>query len=65
MFPGLTKKHASEVHLVLNLGTGSVTTQFHVVFNDIFTMVPSIDRETGPPELWAELCLENSTHVIM
>jgi hypothetical protein len=44
MFLGLSQQHASEVPLVLNLGTGSTTTQFHVVFDDLFTTVPSIER---------------------
>jgi hypothetical protein len=44
MFLGLSQQHASEVPLVLNLGTGSITTQFHVVFDDLFTTVPSIER---------------------
>jgi hypothetical protein len=43
MFLGLIQHHAIEVPLVLNLGTGSVTTQFHVVFDDLFTTVPSIE----------------------
>jgi hypothetical protein len=44
MFLGLSQHHASEVPLVLNLGTGSITTQFHVVLGDLFTTVPSIER---------------------
>jgi hypothetical protein len=65
IFVGLSQQHASEVPLVLNLGTGSITTQFHVVFNDLFTTVPSIERETAPPDHWEELCLENSTHIML
>jgi hypothetical protein len=48
---------------VLNLGAGSITTQFHVVFDDLFTTVPSIARENEAPEHWADMCLENSTHL--
>jgi hypothetical protein len=33
---GLSTQHASEVPLVLNCKTGSITTQFHVVFDDFF-----------------------------
>jgi hypothetical protein len=44
MFLGLIQQHASEVPLVINLGTGSINTQFHVVFDDLFTTVPSIER---------------------
>jgi hypothetical protein len=63
MFLGLSQQHASEVPLVINLGTGSITTQSHVVFDDLFITVPSIARENEAPEHWAELCLEYSTHL--
>jgi hypothetical protein len=46
----LSQQHASEVPVVLNRGTVAITTQFRVVFYDIFTTVPSIERETEPPE---------------
>ena len=36
---GLSPDHASTVPLVLNLGTGAITPQFHVVFDDWFTTV--------------------------
>jgi hypothetical protein len=49
MFLGQSQKNASEVPLVLNLGTRSIITQFHVVFDDLFTTVPSIERESEPP----------------
>jgi hypothetical protein len=65
MFLGLSQQHASEVPLVLNIGTGSITTKFHVVFDDLFTTVPSIERENEAPEHWAELCIENSTHLML
>jgi hypothetical protein len=65
MFLGLSQQHASEVPLVLNLVTGSITTKFHVVFDDLFTTAPSIEMENEAPEHWAELCLENSTHLML
>jgi hypothetical protein len=65
MFLGLSQQHASEIPLVLNLGTGSITIQFHVVFDDLFNTVPSIERETALPYHRAELFLENSTHIIL
>jgi hypothetical protein len=65
MFLGLSQQHASEFTLVLNLGTGSIITQFHVVFYDLFTTVPSIERETALPDHMAELCLENLTHIML
>jgi hypothetical protein len=65
MFLGLSQQHASEVPLVLNLGTGSITNQFHVAFYDLFTTLNSIERENESPENWAELCLENSTRLML
>jgi hypothetical protein len=65
IFLGLSQQYASEVPLVLNLGTGAITNQFHVVFADLFTAVPSIERDIEPPDHWADLCLENSTHIMV
>jgi hypothetical protein len=55
--------HSSEGPLVLNLQTGSITPQFHVIFEYYFSTVNSVEREIDPPEHWAELCLENSTFI--
>ena len=60
LFCGLSTVHSSEVPLVLNLTTGSITTQFHVVFDDMFTTGTSIAREDQPPSHWNDLCLENT-----
>jgi hypothetical protein len=65
MFLGLSPQHASEVHLVLNLGAGSITTQYRVVFDDMFITVLSIERDNEAHEHWEELCLENSTHLML
>jgi hypothetical protein len=50
MFLGISQQHASEVPLVLNLGIVSIITPFNVVSGDLFTTVPSIERENEPPE---------------
>jgi hypothetical protein len=60
---GLSRQHASEVHRVLNLSTGIITTQYHVVSDDLFTTVSSVDRNHEPPDHWEELCLENSIQI--
>ena len=41
MYLGRSLKHASTVPLVLNLDTGAITPQFHVVFDDWFATVSS------------------------
>ena len=63
VFMGFSNLHSSEVPLVLNLETGSITPQYHVVFDDHFSTVSSVERENDPPEHWAELCLENTTYI--
>ena len=49
--------------LVLNLQTGSITTQYHVVFDDSFSTVASIGKDEDPPEYWDGLCLENTIYI--
>ena len=41
VYMGVSDSHASTVPLVLNITTGSITPQFHVVFDDWFATVPS------------------------
>jgi hypothetical protein len=62
-FMGFSRIHSSEVPLILNLQTGSITAQFHVVFDDHFSTVTSLEREIDPPDHWADLCLENTTYI--
>ena len=52
--------HSSEVPQVLNLTTGSITTQFHVVFDDLLTTVTLIGKEEESPSNWEDLCLDNT-----
>jgi hypothetical protein len=60
---GFSNLHSSEVPLVLNLETGSITLQYHVVFDDIFSTVSSVERENEPPNNWDQWCLENTTFI--
>ena len=50
---GFIKMHSTQVGLVLNLLTGSISTQFHVVFYDMFSTVMS--STTVDPEVWMRL----------
>jgi hypothetical protein len=63
MFMGLSCQHASEVPIVRNISTGSITTQYHVVFDDLFYTVSSVDQYHAPPDHWEDLCLIDSTHI--
>jgi hypothetical protein len=61
---GLSLPHSSEVHLILNLQTGSIDTQYHVVFDDQSTTVSSIEREMDPPSHWEDLCMESAVRIV-
>jgi len=66
MFVGLSRINASKIPVVLDLTSGAITAQFHVVFDDLFTTVPSIVREDEqPPDHWEQLWLENSSFTLV
>ena len=46
IYVGVSATHASSVPLVLNISTGSITPQFHIVFDDWFATVPSSGVDT-------------------
>ena len=49
---GISAIHSSNVPLVLNLTTGHISPQFHVVFDDFFSTVMSIGINDEPPNHW-------------
>ena len=51
---GHSPAHAGSVALVLNPKTGLVSPQFHVVFDDDFSTVPSL-RSGSVPDNWHQL----------
>ena len=54
-YMGASPMHASTVGLVRNLQTGSITPQFHMVYDDFFETVHSGEEEQ--PKEWEELVL--------
>ena len=42
-FMGYSSKHSTTVGLILNMRTGSISPQFHCVYDDLFTTVPNAD----------------------
>jgi len=55
-FLGMSKQHASTIGLICNLTTGSVTLQYHVVYNELFTTVPSrAEFDQQQPANWIDL----------
>ena len=59
---GISPSHSSNVSLVLNLKTGTISPQFHVVFDDYFTTVMSISDSDDPPGHWENLFHESQFH---
>jgi Reverse transcriptase (RNA-dependent DNA polymerase) len=59
-FLGVSKLHASTIGLIRNLRTGNISPQFHVVYDEWFTTVPSDvnEAEIEPPENWHDLLRE-------
>jgi hypothetical protein len=51
-FLGFSKDHSSKIGLFRNLQTGSISPQFHVVFDELFTTVTSTDEDD---DTWIEL----------
>ena len=52
---GHSPTHASNVALVLNLSTGCISLQYHVVFDNIFSTIDFITNRQKPSN-WEELC---------
>jgi hypothetical protein len=57
-YMGISPSHASSVHLVRNLQTGSITPQYHLVFDDFFETVFSDGEQE--PSVWPDLVVFNS-----
>ena len=55
VYLGHSPEHASNVALVLNLTTGHVSPQYHVVFDDNFSTVEYISSRQEPTN-WEDLC---------
>lgn len=55
MFVGFSKQHSSLVPLCLNLQTGKITPQFHVVFDDTFDTAASLPPHTSLRDTWMSI----------
>jgi Reverse transcriptase (RNA-dependent DNA polymerase). len=58
---GMSPHHASSAALVLNLQTGHVSPQFHVIFDDDFATVSYLCNDSEPP-FWETLATQNLEH---
>jgi hypothetical protein len=63
IFLGFSTIHSSEVPLILNLVTGSITPQFHVVIDDTFSTVPSLVSTEDPLSFWKSLSFDDMIYI--
>lgn len=54
VFVGFSPKHGSEVPLIINPRTKHLFLQFHVVFDDSFSTVASLQDIDEPTSFWNE-----------
>ena len=62
IFMGYSTVHSSDVPLVLNLHTGHISPQYHVVFDDSFSTVPSLAPDDDPPTFWSAIDFSTDSH---
>ena len=58
-YVGRSPIHAGNVSLVLNLSTGHFSPQFHVVFDETFSTIPSL-KNGSVPASWKFICENNN-----
>ena len=58
---GFIKMHSTQVGLVLNLLTGSISPHFHVVFDGMFSTVMS--STAADPEIWMRLVASRNSSI--
>ena len=49
--------------IILNLHTRSVSPQFHIVFDDIFTTIASAQNEEVVPKIWTKTITNTNSHL--
>ena len=62
IFVGYSSVHSSDVPLVLNIHTGHISPQYHVVFDDLFSTVPSLAADDVPPDFWSAIDFSSDLH---
>ena len=58
---GFSKIHSTQFGLVLNLLTGSISSQYYVVFDDMFSIV--MRSIAADPEVWIRLVTSRNSRI--
>ena len=61
----MSKHHSSTIGLICNLKTGSVTPQYHVVYDELFTTVPSrVEFDEQQLANWIDLLMYSHDYAL-
>jgi hypothetical protein len=52
LFLGFLEWHSSQVPLILNVTTGKISPQYHVIFDDKFEIVHSLSNDNSVEQQW-------------
>jgi hypothetical protein len=65
-FMGMSKRHASTIGMIRNVLTGAISPQFHVMYDDNFTTLPSSTNpdQAEPPPNWQDLLTYSRMRVV-
>ena len=58
---GFRKMHSTQVGLVINMLTSSISPQYHVVFDDIFSTL--VSSTAAYPEIWIRLVTSRNSRI--
>jgi hypothetical protein len=65
IFVGFSDEHSSLAPLVLNPKTQHISPQYHVIFDDKFTTVPSLNSVEQRDAIWDELFKQNKNELFI
>jgi hypothetical protein len=63
-FLGFSQEHSSTVALVRNINTGSITPQYHVVHDEMFSTVTVSAEVIAHPGAWMDFAFRNRQHYL-
>ena len=64
IFLGYSPTHSSDVTLVLNPTKGHISPQYHVVFDDTFSIIQYIYDDKHPPLFWNNVAIDSFIHQV-
>ena len=64
MFVGFSQQHALTAPLVLNLDTGTISPQYHVVFDDWFATVAATNKSSHSPHATVDQIFANMDNIL-